>query len=522
MKKMFEGKKRWLVAVVAVLVLALVGVGSFAAVSTLTGKSTTTNGGDGTFVTTRTDLDALPTDYKEVRPEDLFTDGNAANQMNPMTGGADEAAEAMRTAILSTKDNLSISGTKYYVSTSGSTNNDGKSEKYPIPISQVNTLSLKSGDAVLFERGGVFRITDPIKAVSGVTYGAYGEGDKPCIYGSPQNFADPSKWKPTNKANVWKLNTGNYMDIGSVIFNHGQAVGIKMPSGLDQLKKTGDFYHNDTNQFIYLYCAEGNPGNVYKDIEFAVKGSIFILDVGKSDITFDNLCLKYIGEFGINGVGANNDITVTNCEMGYIGGTKLSLTVRYGNAIQFWSTCQRVTVENCWFYQVFDVAVTFQGDDDNVTYSDISFSNNLFEYNDMDIEMWNKPGAATIQNITMNDNIMRFNSYGWGTRIEDAGNRGGAANFKIDFSNASSTYSNITVKNNIMDCSRYTAVYWLGSSRNSATISGNSIYALSNREVGTAMMRYEDNQQLMATDQSSLETAFKTFDKNSNTIQWID
>ena len=41
---------------------------------------------------------------------------------------------------------------------------------------------IKAGDAVLLKRGDIFR-GNLVSAKSGVSYGAYGEGDKPCIYG---------------------------------------------------------------------------------------------------------------------------------------------------------------------------------------------------------------------------------------------------------------------------------------------------------------------------------------------------
>lgn len=50
---------------------------------------------------------------------------------------------------------------------------------------------LKSGDAVFFERGGLWR--GYLDCAEGVTYSAYGQGEKPRIYGSPENGADPNK-----------------------------------------------------------------------------------------------------------------------------------------------------------------------------------------------------------------------------------------------------------------------------------------------------------------------------------------
>ena len=90
-----------------------------------------------------------------------------------------------------------ISGKIYYVSHSGNDSNDGLSPSTAwARIAKVNAASLASGDAVLFERGGEFR--GKITTKEGVTYSAYGTGEKPIINGSAQDYADPALWTATN------------------------------------------------------------------------------------------------------------------------------------------------------------------------------------------------------------------------------------------------------------------------------------------------------------------------------------
>ena len=73
-------------------------------------------------------------------------------------------------------------GTTYYVSVSGSTDNDGKSEDAPLAgVSAVNRLDLQPGDVVLFKAGDVFEGTTLRVLKSGaddnpIRYGSYGEG----------------------------------------------------------------------------------------------------------------------------------------------------------------------------------------------------------------------------------------------------------------------------------------------------------------------------------------------------------
>ncbi len=472
-------------------------------------------------ISTEMDMRAPRKDFDEVRPE-----GNRANIMNPMTGGADSQAEELRTAIVEATDNLSVTGKTYYISPDGDDMNEGTSPETAFrTLDVLKWLELTTGDAVLLERGSIFRVTDPIAAVPGITYGAYGSGDKPCIYGSPKNYADDSLWTPSRMKNVWKL-PFNYDDAGNIVFNHGEYVGVKRMSGLNQLVQTGDFYHNVEDGIIYLYCAEGNPGKCYEDIEISPHISLFYLDGGVSGVTIDNLCLKYAGAFGVNAVWANSNITITNCEMGYIGGSKLDLSRRYGNAIQFWSGTQNTTVKNCWIYQVFDTAITFQGSSE-IEYTDITFADNLLEYNDMDIEIWDKSENFVIRNLVVENNIMRFNSHGWGTRTIDAGNRGGAACFQFDMANCKT--ATVSVKNNTFDCSNYSAVYWRlpkGSSLQ-ADVTGNSIYANANRVSAGIMMYASANgdaypEASKATNQTELEAAFRKMDSSPSEIRWLD
>lgn len=468
------------------------------------------------------------TDEGEIKVSDVIKDGNAASQMNPLTGETDKIAEEKRKAILEAKDTVvsKESGTVYYISPNGSSTNTGTSEDSPNTFAELDYLNLQEGDTVLFERGGIYRLKGtPIKAKKGVTYGAYGEGDKPCIYGSPKNYADMSVWKPSKKENVWKISI-TYGDVGSIVFDHGKEVGIKKGAGLNQLQKNGDYFHNEDNDYLYLYCDKGNPGRAYQDIEFCIKGSIFFLDSLVSDVTIDNLCLKYIGEFAVNAQYGNNNITITNCEMGYIGGTKLSLALRYGNAIQFWHECQNVTVENNWIYQVYDTAITFQGSSETTPkYANISFSDNLLEYNDMDIEVWHKSEGYSIEGLKMNNNIMRFNSYGWGTRDEDSGNRGGASPFKINFMSVGNA-DNIEIKNNIIDRPRFYVVSFSGSEK-SVEFNGNTVYAFSDRETTRPIVVIQrdansESIEFAATNQSTLENAFKAVDSSAKEIKWTD
>ncbi|HLP86502.1 MAG TPA: right-handed parallel beta-helix repeat-containing protein [Candidatus Paceibacterota bacterium] len=89
------------------------------------------------------------------------------------------------------------SGNTYYVSTSGSDNNNGLSQATPIQtIAKVNTLALVPGDSVLFKRGESWHeqivVNSSGSSTLPITYGAYGSGDAPVITG----FVTLSSWTP--------------------------------------------------------------------------------------------------------------------------------------------------------------------------------------------------------------------------------------------------------------------------------------------------------------------------------------
>ena len=60
-------------------------------------------------------------------------------------------------------------------------------------IDRLNGAELNDGDAVFFRRGDVWRAAQ-VESRPGVTYSAYGEGEKPGLYGSAENGGGAEKW----------------------------------------------------------------------------------------------------------------------------------------------------------------------------------------------------------------------------------------------------------------------------------------------------------------------------------------
>lgn len=119
-------------------------------------------------------------------------------------------------------------GTAYYVSAKGDDSNDGLTPetawKTTNAVNEAHfSNKLKSGDAVFFERGSTYRV-DPYHALvvhDGVTYSAYGEGDKPVLTFTEGNKADPTFWElyyDRDGMKIWKYHQ-DITDVGGIVFN---------------------------------------------------------------------------------------------------------------------------------------------------------------------------------------------------------------------------------------------------------------------------------------------------------------
>lgn len=360
----------------------------------------------------------------------------------------DKHAEKMKKSIRHSKTDIKIEGTAYYIAPDGDDSNDGLSPKTPIrTIERANELPLTSGDALLFKRGGLWR--GHIDSRGGVTYSAYGKGAKPQIYGSPCDAAKVGVWRETDAKNVYVYEREIGDDIGTLVFNHGQECAFKVMkvrqgdgstlhietkepfADYRDLKRDLDFYHDyKGTKRVYLRSEKGNPAERFKSIELLTKGHIIR---GNGNITVDNLCLKYCGSHGI-GFGTVDSLTVTNCELGWIGGSIQAEDIfgrnhptRYGNAIEIYGGCGYYRVDNCYIYQVYDAAITHQHQGDGnspLRMEDVTYSNNLVEDCVYSIEYFlGKPRVEGIThqmaNILMCNNVLRRAGEGWGLQRPD-------------------------------------------------------------------------------------------------------
>jgi hypothetical protein len=442
-----------------------------------------------------------------------------------ISGGADKESEQLKAQISSSEDTITATGTTFYVSENGKPENDGKSKDKPISINEVYSLKLSRGDAVLFKRGDTFRLTEYIRPEQGVSYGAYGSGDKPILSGSLKNYAIANIWTSDDNR-LWKAYLGTN-DAAQIVFNEGECIGYRKDE-LSKVHFNGDFYYDAQSKYIYLYLNQINPGKYFNSIEIATTDNAFRRIGGyggyeAEDIKFENLNIKYIGIFGFN-IGYCENVEIINCEFSWIGGVYRGDTgERYGNAIQLWQHANNCNVSNNYFNQIFDAAITFQGLKDNI-YTNLTFYNNLIERCSMNFEFWGQDDAnatdtssapgAEIKNIEFKNNILRFSGYGFGG-MQRKNNASQAFILTWGKKYDEGQVQNFTISENIFDIARSNFFY--SDVLDMHEIINNKYYQKSgNNQPVVRGLEY------FSTDKDTFESAIKTADTNPALIQWLE
>lgn len=360
--------------------------------------------------------------------------------------GLDAKAEEMKKHILSAKSEYPRNATKYYVSCSGNDENDGKSpEKAIRSLEKLNSMAILPGQVVLFERGGLWR--GQLATKTCVTYSAYGEGEKPKIYGSGGTASGAESWEATDTPNVWRMTRSIEKDVGNILFDGKfysrkrfarrekvlpdgrkewtRPDGVGEFGGIGDLKENLQFHHYKTDNRVYLYCDRGNPGEVFKTAEVCVHGNCVLLTSG---VTVDNLCVMFTGSHGCGG-GASVKVTVRNCEIGWCGGSFLGDTTLYGNAVELYGNCSGFYVYDNYIHDMYDTGITHQywSIDTPAYMHDCRYERNLIENCYWSIEYVAR-GEYSDENrmsaIRITDNILRHAGEGWGTVRASATNTG--------------------------------------------------------------------------------------------------
>ncbi len=182
--------------------------------------------------------------------------------------------------------------------------------------------------------------------------------------------------------------------------------------------------------------------------------------------TIDNLAVKYVGYHGISFYSSVDskpvkNVTVTNCEIGWIGGAfhageaYADKKTRLGNGIEFYGACNdssdAILVQNNWIYQCYDAGYTNQGVY-NVA-QNITVTENLIEYCVYSIEIWMNEEDGLMKNCHYDNNIMRFAGYGFEVDNRPTFGATDVAISHVNFMFSPQPCEDVTVNNNIFDTS---------------------------------------------------------------------
>lgn len=425
----------------------------------------------------------------------------------------DALAARRRDEIRALPDTLAVCGTVYYVSADGDDEHDGKSPAtaWRTPA-RVSREPLCEGDGVLFRRGDIFRGT--VRARSGVSYGAFGEGEKPRLYSGERDLADPALWEEYDaERSIWRL-IPKTLDVGGVFINNGEEHGYKhIPSYIggrfvyrndegrpfvitEALTDDLDFfwhyeermttrpYHgqsfpvptvdDESLGTLYLCSKRGNPGRVFRSVEVAVRRQG--IAVGEChDVRVDNLCLRYIGWHAIAAAGrCIRGLHVTGCEIGWIGGCIHSYfgtdpnypeggrgTVgRFGNGVEIYGGCLDYEVSDCYIYECYDAGMTHQVTTFGLTYrmQDILYARNLVErcvYSiEYFLEVQDGGEDSLIDNCRITGNVLRLAGEGWGQQRHNTHTPAHLKGWSFD-----NPARNFYIEGNVLDRAAYRMVH---------------------------------------------------------------
>jgi len=139
------------------------------------------------------------------------------------------------------------------------------------------------------------------------------------------------------------------------------------------------------------------------------------------------------------GSGTMQNLTVQNCEFKWIGGSLQHYKedgnpVRYGNAVEIYGGCDTYTVQNNYFYQIYDAAITHQVSLSEsqikagtvLNQKNITYRGNVMEYCNYSIEYFlgNVPedNPSRMENFLIEDNYMWYAAQGLSQQRADKNN----------------------------------------------------------------------------------------------------
>lgn len=328
----------------------------------------------------------------------------------------------------------------YYVSNSGLDTNDGLTpETAWQSVAKVNE-SIAGGDEIRFRCGDTFY--GRVQAKPGTpdkftTFTSYGEGVKPVM--SQYKLIKKGVWEKHDE-NIYKLDLTDTTKYGGNTKDIDTNAGFMMVDGkikyrkmflMEELQENWDFYCDD--QYIYVYL-DKSPDEAADDIKIACCINCMPFT---SYMKVTNLVFTGTGAHGIS--GTSYGAYIADCEFHKIGGSRLGGVerrgrfnrTRYGNGVEAWSNSHDITVERCRFSDIYDVAITMQGNNVQINWENCFFRNNVIWNCTQAFEIWSRgeiPDRGFI-NCIFENNVCIDSGYCWG--YEARPNKGCATHLLI-------------------------------------------------------------------------------------------
>lgn len=315
----------------------------------------------------------------------------------------------------------------YYISSSG-TSKDGKNINDPMSLEEAMKKQYHAYDKILFKCGDVFfgNVSFNISAEDGTLcyIGNYGDGDLPIIKGS-KIIKNMESWKKISDfENIYyadltdirnldgiRETSEEFCNIGFIEDTNGNIYASRKKS-IDLLLDEYDFYCDGKSIYIKSY---DNPFLKLGELELAVKTNLFAIS---NNVEIEGICLENVGAHGFYKKSYPlKNVYVHNCIIRDIGGSVQNEEVfsRYGNGIEFWNGAENIIIEDNLIKNVYDAAITLQGNSGN--FNNIDIKGNIIISNCYSFELWSSENGQGMKNVSIHDNIIANQGMSWGQGV---------------------------------------------------------------------------------------------------------
>ena len=512
----------------------------------------------------------------------------ALNYEGVFDGAANATAQYMLENVIDVKNDSSgyvSGGNVWYVSTSGSDSNNGKSASAPFATLSKANSSASAGDTIYLKRGDTFRNTDltadyAFTFKAGVNYAAYGSGNKPVLSGSAKNYASNSWYETSSGSHIWytTYNSGTkstntnaamiyfYDNKGNL--SYGKSIAKKATdttysfsaSDLNSDLEYFSPYKSGSNTLtlsgmttqgrIYVYST-ANPTTRFSRIEIATDHRAVVQAQSGTNntnriTTANNIAVMYGGVHGVKGVSGGSNVILKKCEIAYIGGgfshESSAGWSRLGNGVEFGDGYTNGRVYDSYIHDCYDAGLTFQSygsSSSAYTFSYIYFERNVIERCTYNIEFFTKKSSDRMWNISFSNNVLRNAGYGWGSydRCDDGWRISNICGSKNNYMNITTEGNGdkFKIKNNIFDCTRNAQVVWYWdladgpAKHENMEISGNTYFQKKGNIGGVdspRVMNYGgsngSSNMKYAYSRDAFIDAVAAFDDNPMGVYWLD